>query len=493
MNARQLKSSILQYAMQGKLVDQDLAEESVSVLLEKLVKDKELLTKKKLKEGESHFSYINEEEIPFEIPDSWKWVRVKELCEINPKNRAADDIEAGFIPMKLIEDGFSNQHSYEKKTWGEIKKGYTHFQSGDIVVAKITPCFENLKSAIIRELPNNIGAGTTELFVFRPYSNLINKKYLLWIFKTSLFIEKGVSSFSGTAGQQRASRNFIENYLVPLPPYEEQKRIVDKINVLEEKVDTYGALYQRNEFIQKKFPFDLERSILQYAMKGKLVSQDTSDKSTSILLEKIRTEKEKIEKHKRSKKKEFIQITKEEVPFDIPTSWEWVRLKELGFIISGGTPKTAISDYWSDEGLLWITPSDMGKAKDKYIAASSRKISEKGLDSSSAQLIPGNSIVYSSRAPIGHINIVEEQYATNQGCKSIHPLKDYVDIDFLYYALKFMTPWIQRKATGTTFKEISGTVFGESVIPFPPLEEQRRIVKKIEELIRVTNILRIKN
>lgn len=227
----------------------------------------------------------------------------------------------------------------------------------------------------------------------------------------------------------------------------------------------------------------LRNSILKYAMQGKLVLQDNNDEPSSTLLEKIKTEKKELVKQKVIKKeKELPQITAEEMPFDIPKSWQWVRIKELGFIFSGGTPKTAIPDYWNNDGLLWITPSDMGKVKEKYINSSSRKISQEGLKSSSAQLIPKDSIVYSSRAPIGHINIVEETYATNQGCKSIHPLKAYTDINFLYYALKFMTPWIQKKASGTTFKEISGTVFGESVIPFPPIEEQRRIVDKIDVL-----------
>lgn len=220
-----LEKSIIQYAMQGKLIDQDPNEGSSSTLLEEVNLNKSIL----LKDKKVQTKIISEEEIMWDIPDSWEWVRLGEVCEINPRNIAEDDLDAGFIPMKLIEEGTVNKHTFEKRKWGEIKKGYTHFKENDIVVAKITPCFENRKSVIIQGLPNGIGAGTTELYVFRPYSDFVDREYLLWIFKSQNFIEGGKNSFSGTAGQQRVSKSYIENFLIPLPPYKEQKRIVKKI------------------------------------------------------------------------------------------------------------------------------------------------------------------------------------------------------------------------------------------------------------------------
>lgn len=225
-----LENSILHSAIQGKLVEQDPNDEPAAELLEQFYEKKEKLISEKVIKKEKTILPITEEEIPFDIPESWEWIRISEICRVNPKNQLEDEKEAGFIPMKLIEDGLVNNHSYETKKWGEIKKGYTHFQSGDIVIAKITPCFENLKSAIIKDLPNTTGAGTTELFVLRPYLSKVDKNYLLWLFKSPYFVKGGVSSFSGTAGQQRISRTFLENFLVPLPPINEQKKIVEKIN-----------------------------------------------------------------------------------------------------------------------------------------------------------------------------------------------------------------------------------------------------------------------
>ena len=122
---------------------------------------------------------------------------------------------------------------YETKKWKQIKSGFTHFATGDLVLAKITPCFQNRKSTIISELPNNIGAGTTELHVIRNYPNSkLNLKYLLLLVKTADFISAGVKAFTGTAGQQRVGKTFVEEYLVPLPPLNEQQRIVDKVNQL---------------------------------------------------------------------------------------------------------------------------------------------------------------------------------------------------------------------------------------------------------------------
>lgn len=131
--------------------------------------------------------------------------------------------------MPLVSDGFRNLHSFEVKKWGDIKKGFSHFADGDIGVAKITPCFQNRKSVIFHNLPNGFGAGTTELTVSRVIGETMSREYLLWFFKTSYFIENGVKSFTGTAGQQRIHKDYLANCLLPLPPLAEQHRIVAKL------------------------------------------------------------------------------------------------------------------------------------------------------------------------------------------------------------------------------------------------------------------------
>ena len=131
--------------------------------------------------------------------------------------------------MVLIKDGFNNEHSFEERKWGKIKSGFTHFANNDVIVAKITPCFQNRKSAVIANLPNGIGAGTTELHVLRDVTSQLCMQYILLLFKTNEFIKNGVKNFSGTAGQQRIGKDFISNYLIPLPPVKEQERIVNSV------------------------------------------------------------------------------------------------------------------------------------------------------------------------------------------------------------------------------------------------------------------------
>ena len=241
-----LKKSILQEAVQGKLVPQDPNDEPASVLLERIRAEKQALIKAgKIKKDKnesvifrrdnSHYEKRGSEEvciddeIPFEIPDTWEWCRIGSLLQVNPRNNLSDDTDAGFVPMVLIKDGFNNEHSFEERKWGKIKSGFTHFANNDVIVAKITPCFQNRKSAVIANLPNGIGAGTTELHVLRDVTSQLCMQYILLLFKTNEFIKNGVKNFSGTAGQQRIGKDFISNYLIPLPPVKEQERIVNSV------------------------------------------------------------------------------------------------------------------------------------------------------------------------------------------------------------------------------------------------------------------------
>lgn len=227
-----MKKSLLQYAIQGKLVEQRPEEGTAEELFSKIQKEKQkLIAEKKIKK-EKPLPQITDDEKPFDIPDSWKWVRIQQVTCLNSKNELADELEVSFIPMALVDDGYRNNHSFEVKQWKNVKKGFTHFTNGDIGVAKITPCFQNRKSVIFRNLKNGYGAGTTELSVVRIVNDLVSREFLLWFFKSSYFIENGMKSFTGTAGQQRIHKDYIANCLLPLPPLAEQKRIVEKLEQL---------------------------------------------------------------------------------------------------------------------------------------------------------------------------------------------------------------------------------------------------------------------
>ena len=176
-----------------------------------------------------------------------------------------------------------------------------------------------------------------------------------------------------------------------------------------------------------------------------------------------------------------------ELPFELPDSWTFARLKHIGEIVGGGTPKTNISEYW-DGNIPWLTPADFSGYESMYISSGARTITELGLKSSSAQMLPANSVLYSSRAPIGYIAIATNPVSTNQGFKSVVP-HDFAMSPYLYYCLKARTNNIVQRATGTTFKEISGSEMAETIIPLPPLNEQKRIFEKAAQMFEVISAM----
>ena len=240
-----LKKSILQYAIQGKLVPQDSNDEPASVLLERIRAEKKAQLGKKYVEsyiykGDDNCYYEkvgkNEpvllENLPFDIPDSWCWARLENAANINPRNNINDNLNVSFVEMKSIMDGFNNAFCYEKRKWRDIKSGFTHFKNGDVGFAKITPCFQNRKSVVFHGLENCYGAGTTELHILRAYSDTIFAAYLLYFVKSPYFIEHGKINFSGTAGQQRFGTDAVKRTFIPIPPYNEQIRICNQIEVM---------------------------------------------------------------------------------------------------------------------------------------------------------------------------------------------------------------------------------------------------------------------
>lgn len=224
-----MQKAILQFAIQGKLVEQHPEEGTGEELFRQIQAEKQRLIKAGTIKREKTLPEIAEDEKPFEIPESWKWARVGNIAILNPKNELDDGIEAAFIPMACVSDGFQNAHSFEIRRWKDIKSGFTHFANGDLGIAKITPCFQNRKSVIFRDLENGYGAGTTELSIVRVINDQVIREYSLWFFKSDYFIANGVKSFSGTAGQQRIHKDYLANCLIPLPPLAEQKRIVAKL------------------------------------------------------------------------------------------------------------------------------------------------------------------------------------------------------------------------------------------------------------------------
>ena len=248
-----LKKSILQEAIQGKLVPHLTEDGTAQDLLEQIKTEKQKLVKEgKLKKSalatsvifrgddNKYYEQIGKkclditEQIPFVIPETWQWVRIRDVFQLSPKNEAEDEKLAAFVPMEKISAGYKSDFTFDTAKWGSIKKGFTHFANGDVAFAKITPCFQNRKSAIFHDLPNGIGAGTTELKVLRPYGNTIDRWYLLYFLESPYFIDE--ATFKGTANQQRIVVGYLEDKLFPFPTQKEQQRIVAQIEKLFEQL-----------------------------------------------------------------------------------------------------------------------------------------------------------------------------------------------------------------------------------------------------------------
>ncbi len=511
------KKLILEMAVRGKLVPQDPNDEPASFLIEKIFKEKEKLIQEGELKKEKPLPPIKEDEILFELPGGWEWIRLGEVVIFNPRNKLEDDLEVSFIPMKLIEQGFTNKHSYEVKIWKDIKNGFTHFTENDVVLAKITPCFENRKSAIMTNLKNAFGAGTTELHVMRTIENLLDPEYLLIVVKTQRFLDEGVRSYTGTAGQQRISRAFCMNYNMPLPPLNEQKRIVQKIDeifemipkfqeALEQRVNYKRQLNQtslntltntssREEFI-KSVQFvvsnfdslydttgnikELRQAILTLAVQGKLLPQDPNDEPASILLEKIQKEKEQLIKEGVLKKEKPLSPIKEgEIPYVLPKSWKWVRLKEICYNFGQKIPRNIFT--YIDVGSI--------DQKNGTIKETLSLIKPEDAPSRARKIVNTGTLIYSTVRPyLLNIAIVDKKFVyepiASTAFAVMNPFNE-VEVRYLYYYLRsnIFTSYVSTQMVGMAYPAINDANLFKGYFPLPPFNEQMRIVEKIDMLL----------
>ena len=317
-----------------------------------------------------------DEEIPFEIPSSWEWTRISSIFQLNPRVEANDNMLAAFIPMEAISAVYGSDYHYYERKWKEIKSGFTQFADGDIAFAKITPCFQNRKSAVFSNLPNGIGAGTTELKVLRPYGETINRFYTLYFLESPYFIDE--ATFKGTANQQRIVVGYLENKLFPLPPIEEQCRIAGKIAEVLPIADRYGKTQTKLDNLNVELKNILKKSVLQEAIQGKLVPQIEAEGTAQELLEQIQQEKQKLAKEGKLKKsalndsiifkgddnKYYEQIDKEnkeiteDILFDLPNKWQWCRIGTIfmhnnGKQLNKGNSKGKLMKYITTSNLYW--------------------------------------------------------------------------------------------------------------------------------------------
>ena len=515
MTGKQLKNSILQWAIQGKLVPQDPNDEPASVLLEKIRQEKERLIKeKKIKRdknasiifrGEDNSYYEKflatgevkciDEEIPFEIPQGWEWCRVSSVFLINPKVSAKDDDIAAFIPMEAISAGYGSEFRFYEKQWKEIKSGYTAFEDNDIAFAKITPCFQNRKSVIFNGLPNGIGAGTTELKILRTYGETINRYYALYFLESPYFIDE--ATFKGTANQQRIVVGYLENKLFPLPPLSEQKRIVDKIGIIMPFIDKYSKTKETLDKINVALRAKLKKSILQEAIQGRLVPQIAEEGTARELLGQIRQKNQKLVKEGKLKKtaltdsiiykgednryyekidQQCKDIT-EEIPFEIPENWEWARMGQIGDWGAGSTPQRGNAMYYNGN-IPWLKTGELNNG---IVYDTEEKVTQKAFQDCSLRMNKiGDVLIAMYGATIGKLAIVGKELTTNQACCGCTPYMIYNW--YLFYFLMASKDAFIKKGEGGAQPNISRVKLVEHLIPLPPLKEQQRIVAQIERL-----------
>ena len=448
MNAAQLKASILQQAIEGKLVPQ-LPEEGV---VEQI--------------GDAPT------EVPFEIPLSWKWVTLEKCVFINPKiTPRDDDIQATFLPMAAVSAGFVNRYSIEdKRSWGKIKNGFSRFENNDVLMAKITPCFQNRKSCIVTNLENGVGAGSTEFSVLRT-KTVVTPDYILWFLKSKYFIDYGISKLKGTAGQQRVGTPSLKECLIPLPPLAEQKRIVAKIEELMPLVEEYGKAYDKLQELNDELPGKLKASILQEAIQGKLVPQLPEDGVV-----------------------EQIGEAPAEVPFELPASWKWVPLVELTKDMADGPFGSNLKKehYTDNKEVRIIQLSNIGE--NGWRNDNVKYTTYKHAETIARSKAKAGDIVIAKMMPAGRSVIVPE--LDNAYILSSDAVKAVVNTDlcintYLNYAINstIFKSQVYSNVQGTTRIRTSLTKLKNYLVPLPPLAEQKRIVAKLETLLKQVDLM----
>ena len=492
MTAQQLKNSILQMAVQGKLVPQDPNDEPASVLLERIRAEKERLIKEKKIKREKNPSVIFKgadntpyekigdevrslaDEVPFDIPDSWEWVRlgnISSYAETKQKvNATSADPSIWGLDLEDIEKG---GRLLEHKTVGERKAvgDKTVFVKGDILYSKLRPYLLKILVA-----PDD-GICTPEIVPFRVYGG-INPNYIVNYLK-SPYVDNLINSITYGVKMPRVGTETMTSLLVPIPPLEEQLRIVEKIDEVASAVSAYDVTYQKSEALNSTFPEALKKSILQETVQGKLVPQDPSDEPAEALLERIRAEKRRLIKEGKIKKDKHESVIfrrdnshyekldgverciDEELPFEIPETWAWVRIGTILSVSSGDS--LTVAQMNSAGSIPVYGGNGIAGTHDKWNVCH-------------RTLVIGRVGYY-----CGATHITEPFAWVTDNAFITHFDEELLQMKWLKFLIDYLEP--RKRASSTAQPVISGKLLYPMLVPIPPLNEQHRIVQRIEELL----------
>ena len=509
MTGQQLKNSILQMAVQGKLVPQDPNDEPASVLLERIRKEKEQLVKEGKIKKEKNPSYIfrgadnlpyekvgkNDpvciaDEVPFEIPESWEWVRLGSIGDWGSgatPSRAVPEYYDGDIPWLKTGDLNDGYIKYIPESISKLALEKTSVRlnpTGSILIAMYGATIGKVGILTFPATTNQACCACLPIEIFNEYLF-----YFLMSQKVA-FVKQGEGG-----AQPNISKEKIVATLMPLPPLAEQYRIVAKIKELFPLVKKYKEAYSAVSSLNNSFPDLLKKSILQEAVQGKLVPQDPSDEPASVLLERIRAEKERLiqeGKIKRDKHESIIyrrdnshyekldgieRCIDDEIPFEITETWEWCRLKTVCITQTGNTPSKAHPEYIGDE-IPFITPGDIQNGTVFY---DNQALSMEG--KMVARICPKGSILQVCiGGSIGKAAIINKKVCFNQQINSISPIIIYSEYIYTIMQSPYFLKNIKKQAGGTATPIINRGIWDYLLIPIAPISEQNRIVEKQREL-----------
>lgn len=486
MKAIELRQSILQVAIQGKLVPQDPHDEPASELLKMIQQEKNQLIKDGRIKKELILPPITNDEIPFDLPNGWAWCRLGSICTklTDGTHQRPHYVPEGipFLSVKNVSSGYIDFSDIKYVSPEEHQQLYERCnpERNDILLTKVGTT----------GIPIVVETDTIfDLFVsialLKYNTDFIIPAYLKYLLCSPLVQLQAQENTRGVGNKNWVLKD-IASTIIVIPPLAEQYRIVAKLDELTALCDELEMEEKKMNALEIQFTEYLPKAILQAAVKGRLVAQNHHDKPASELLKQIQQEKNIFVKgDKIKKKKPLSTIAEDEIPHDLPEGWKWCRLCDVGQIVGGATPDSHNDSYYTKagKGISWLTPADMMKyTQDNYIKHGAKDITQAGYDSCSTTLMPINSIIFSSRAPIGHIAFSGKELCTNQGFKSVVPYMANI-APWIFYILKSKVDDIESRASGTTFKEVSGKFMEAEIIPLPPLAEQQRIVEKVDKLM----------
>jgi type I restriction enzyme S subunit len=527
---RLLREMILDLALQGRLVDQDPSDEPAERLLDRISESRHSM----IESMGIRQRAIPELQIPpAPLPEGWCWTQLDSLGVVAPRNIADDDASAGFIPMELIQERYGQPALFEIRPWGEIRKGYTHVADGDVAVAKITPCFQNGKSAVFSGLPGGLGAATTELHVLRPAPDGVLPEYLLIYLRSPGFVKAGVGSMTGTAGQQRVPRDYFSASPFPLPPRAEQCRIVARVDELMQLCDDLVCHQQSRGTSAIRFRAsaldalvnaesdaevatawtrvhdnwetmagnthsvgDIRRAILELAVHGKLVAQDDDDEPAEDLLRNLRESRNEWLRANQSADPEcatmlrkLAKLPQVQSPYTLPPGWASASLIDLCRFLVDCHNKTA---PYSKTGIPIVRTTNIRHGQLRW--NDMKYVTDETYEFWSRRCppVPGD-IMFTREAPMGEAAIIppDTKVCLGQRTMLIRPEPGHMNVHYLLLALR--EPGLLSRSTssavGATVKHFRVGDVERFAVAVPPIDEQHRIVARVRELMTMCDEL----